>query len=195
MSYAMPIRSDWQFNTRRASYELSFEAWSVSRENNVPDRQRQFFLCWRLLTGPTSAQTPHKIDASNDVRNSAPTSVQLELVRTETGFFEAWKTLDQAYFREHMPDNGIFWSDKGTLSRDQQLAELQDFGENLHRGWLRSLRFRSAPIGRRHILAHLQSRAVRYLQRRENAGPPERQFDLHPQSRPLAGHLPGVKFQ
>jgi hypothetical protein len=56
---------------------------------------------------------------------NAPASVQVELVRIETGFFEAWKTLDQAYFREHMPENGIFWSDKGTLSRDQQLAELQ----------------------------------------------------------------------
>ena len=82
-------------------------------------------LALQLLLGPASAQTPHKTDAGNDVRNSAPTSVQLELVRTETGFFEAWKTLDQAYFRDHMPENGVFWSDKGTLSRDQQLAELQ----------------------------------------------------------------------
>jgi hypothetical protein len=81
-------------------------------------------LALQLLLGPASAQTPHKNDA-NDVPKSAPTSVQLELVRTETGFFEAWKTLDQAYFRDHMPENGIFWSDKGTLSRDQQLAELQ----------------------------------------------------------------------
>ena len=72
-----------------------------------------------LLLGPTSAQTQHK----NDARSSAPTNVQLELVRTETGFFEAWKTSDQAYFREHMPENGIFWSDNGTLSRDQQLAD------------------------------------------------------------------------
>jgi hypothetical protein len=82
-------------------------------------------LALPLLLGPTSAQTPHKNDAGNNVPDSAPTSVQLELVRTETGFFEAWKTLDQAYFRDHMPENGIFWSEKGTLSRDQQLAELQ----------------------------------------------------------------------
>jgi hypothetical protein len=73
-----------------------------------------------LVLGATSAQTPRKNDAGNDVRN-----VQLELVRTETGFFEAWKTNDQAYFREHMPENGIFWSDRGTFSRDQQLAEQQ----------------------------------------------------------------------
>ncbi len=71
-----------------------------------------------LLLGPTSAQTPHKGEA----RSGATSNVQLELVRIETGFFEAWKTNDQAYFREHMPENGIFWSDSGTLSRDQQLA-------------------------------------------------------------------------
>ena len=74
-----------------------------------------------LLLGPTSAQTPHKNDAEPDVTRS----VQLELVRTETGFFEAWKTKDQAYFREHMPENGIFWGENGTFSRDQQLAEQQ----------------------------------------------------------------------
>jgi hypothetical protein len=73
-----------------------------------------------LLSGPTSAQTPHKNDAPNDTRN-----IQLELVRIETGFFEAWKTKDQAYFREHMSENAIFWGENGTLSRDQQLAEQQ----------------------------------------------------------------------
>ena len=73
-----------------------------------------------LLLGPTSAQTSRKDDAGHEVR-----SLQLELVRTETGFFEAWKNKDQAYFREHMPENGIFWNDSGTFSRDQQLAEQQ----------------------------------------------------------------------
>jgi len=73
-----------------------------------------------LLLGPTSAQTARKNDAPNETR-----SIQLELVRTETGFFEAWKTKDQAYFREHMPENGIFWGENATLSRDQQLAEQQ----------------------------------------------------------------------
>ncbi len=72
-----------------------------------------------FLLGPTSAQTPHK----NDAR--APTNVQLELVRTETGFFEAWKNKDQTYFRDHIPDNGVFWGEYGTFSRDQQLAEQQ----------------------------------------------------------------------
>jgi hypothetical protein len=69
---------------------------------------------------PSSAQTPHKGDAPDDTR-----SIQQELVRTETGFFEAWKTKDQAYFRDHMPANGIFWGENGTLSRDQQLADQQ----------------------------------------------------------------------
>jgi hypothetical protein len=82
-------------------------------------------LALALLLGSASAQTPHKTDVASDVPTSAPTSVQVELVRIETGFFEAWKTLDQAYFRDHIPENGIFWSDKGTFSRDQQLAELQ----------------------------------------------------------------------
>ena len=77
-----------------------------------------------LVLGLSSAQTPHKSDAANDVRK-----VQQELVRTETGFFEAWKTKDQAYFREHMPENGVFWSDNGTFSREQQLAEQQSSGK------------------------------------------------------------------
>lgn len=72
-----------------------------------------------LLLGPTSAQTPHN-DAPNDTR-----SIELELVRIETGFFEAWKTNNQAYVREHMPENAIFWGENGTLSRDQQLADQQ----------------------------------------------------------------------
>jgi len=74
-----------------------------------------------FLLGKTIAQTPHK----NDARSDALANVQLELVRIETGFFEAWKNKDQFYFREHMPENGIFWNDNGTLSRDQQIAEQQ----------------------------------------------------------------------
>jgi hypothetical protein len=74
------------------------------------------------LLSAASAQTRHpKNDTENDTRN-----VQLELVRIETGFFEAWKTKDQSYFRDHMAENGIFWGENGTTSRDQQLAELQD---------------------------------------------------------------------
>jgi len=76
-----------------------------------------------FLPVPIRAQTPPKKTETrsgvpNDVRN-----VQQELVRIETGFFEAWKTKDAAYFREHMPENGVFWGASGTVSRDQQLAE------------------------------------------------------------------------
>jgi hypothetical protein len=78
-----------------------------------------FLLSLAILLATTSAQTSHN-DAPNDNR-----SIQLELVRTETGFFEAWKTKNQAYFREHMPENAIFWGENGTLARDQQLAEQQ----------------------------------------------------------------------
>jgi hypothetical protein len=74
-----------------------------------------------LLLGPTRAQTPNK----NDAGGSVPTNVQQELVRIETGFFEAWKTKDQAYFREHMLQNGVFWGENGTFSRDQQLGDQQ----------------------------------------------------------------------
>jgi hypothetical protein len=74
-----------------------------------------------LLLGPTAAQTPNKkTDTQSAVRN-----VQQALVRTETGFFEAWKAKDQSYFREHIPENGVFWGEYGTFSRDQQLAEQQ----------------------------------------------------------------------
>jgi hypothetical protein len=78
-----------------------------------------------LLLGPTSAQTSPNKDARNEVLNGLSTNVQLELVRTETGFFEAWKMKDQAYFREHIPENGVFWGEYGTFSREQQLAEQQ----------------------------------------------------------------------
>jgi hypothetical protein len=73
-----------------------------------------------LLLGQAGAQTSHKNDDK-----AASSNVQQELVRIETGFFEAWKTNDQAYFREHMPENGIFWGENGTFSRDQQLADQQ----------------------------------------------------------------------
>jgi len=79
-----------------------------------------------LLLGICSAQTPHKSDAPSSAQSKAPSAAESnipqELVRTETGFFEAWKTKDQSYFREHMTDNGIFWGEDGTFSRDQRLA-------------------------------------------------------------------------
>jgi hypothetical protein len=75
-----------------------------------------------LLPGLIRAQTPAK---PAEIRSSSQASVQQELVRIETGFFEAWKTKDQSYFREHMPENGVFWGETGTFSRDQEIAEQQ----------------------------------------------------------------------
>jgi hypothetical protein len=49
--------------------------------------------------------------------------VQQQLVRTETGFFEAWKAKDENYFREHIPENGVFWGEAGTFSREEQLKQ------------------------------------------------------------------------
>ncbi len=83
-------------------------------------------LALALLLGFSSAQTSSK---ASEKRNTAPANtpgnVEQELVRLETGFFEAWKMLDQSYFREHMAENGIAWGVNGTLSRDQLLAALQ----------------------------------------------------------------------
>ena len=67
-------------------------------------------VSFTLITQPTRAQSPQK-----------RSSVEQELVRTETGFFEAWKSKDEAYFRSHIPANGVFWGENGTFSRDQQL--------------------------------------------------------------------------
>jgi len=53
------------------------------------------------------------------------TGVQQELVQTEMGFFEAWKAKDAAYFHSHIPENGIFWGQSGTLSREELLEEMQ----------------------------------------------------------------------
>jgi len=79
-----------------------------------------------VLSGSSGVQTPHKKTAAqNEAEGGASTNVQQELVRIETGFFEAWKTQDQSYFREHMPEGGVFWGESGTLSREQELTEQQ----------------------------------------------------------------------
>jgi len=68
-----------------------------------------------IVIRPTRAQSPQ-----NKV------AVEQELVHTEYGFFEAWKSKDLAYFRSHIPDNGIFLSEYGTFLREQQLEEQQN---------------------------------------------------------------------
>jgi hypothetical protein len=81
---------------------------------------RIFAACALLLVAlffvirPTHAEPPQKA-----------AGVEQELVRTEMGFFEAWKAKDAAYFRSHIPENGVFWGEYGTFSRAQQLEEQQ----------------------------------------------------------------------
>src|ERR1700675_4474562 len=71
-----------------------------------------------FLSLPGCAQNPQK-------NVSPPRNVEQELVRIETGFFEAWKMKDLTYFREHIADNGIFGGEYGAASRAQQLEEQQ----------------------------------------------------------------------
>lgn len=100
---------------------------SYSSKKILANRWVVFVLLTASLSGSAGAQTPHKKTAAqNDAEGGAPVNVQQELVRIETGFFEAWKTQDQSYFREHMPEGGVFWGESGTLSREQQLAEQQE---------------------------------------------------------------------
>jgi hypothetical protein len=73
-----------------------------------------------LLQFYASAQSPPKTPPPKKA------TVEQELVHTEFGFFEAWKSKDIAYFREHIADNGVFWGEAGTFSRDQQLEEQQE---------------------------------------------------------------------
>jgi hypothetical protein len=74
-----------------------------------------------ISIGSSGGQSQH---ASNNA------AIEQELVHTEFGFFEAWKSKDVAYFRTHIPENGVFWSENGTLSRDEQLQEQQASAKN-----------------------------------------------------------------
>jgi hypothetical protein len=99
--------------------ELSMNPASI-RLKKVALTCLALFMPLLFLSGPTSAQTsPKKAESLG--------AIQQELVRTETGFFEAWKTKDDAYFRAHMLENGIFWGESGAFSRDEQL-QLQQAG-------------------------------------------------------------------
>jgi hypothetical protein len=81
---------------------------------------RSLAVCAVLALGlafviyPSHAQTPQKT-----------AGIEQELVKTEMGFFEAWKAKDATYFRNHIPENGVFWGEYGTFSRAQQLDEQQ----------------------------------------------------------------------
>jgi len=71
------------------------------------------------------AEQKKSADAPKDA-----TKVEQELIGTEYGFFDAWKNKDDSYFREHMADNGVFWGESGTFSRDEQLQQQQANAKN-----------------------------------------------------------------
>lgn len=81
-------------------------------------------ICLAVALGMSAQTSGHK-DVRSNAQPSSPLTVQQELVTIETGFFEAWRTSDQAYFREHMAENAVFWGEEGVVSRDQQLASIQ----------------------------------------------------------------------
>ena len=88
------------------------------------------FLRWAVILAPllffprpSNAQSPQKKNGAHGEMRSDVRNIQQQLVRIESGFFEAWKTKDQAYFREHMSENSVFWGEYGTFSREQVLAE------------------------------------------------------------------------
>jgi len=66
------------------------------------------------------------ISVSGQAPNASTTNkTEQELVSTEFGFFEAWKTKDETYFRAHMTEDGIFWDESGTVARDEHLQQQQ----------------------------------------------------------------------
>jgi hypothetical protein len=81
-----------------------------------------FIFLMFLFSAYAAAQAAEKAAAAT------PVKVEQELISTEMGFYEAWKTRDQAYFRSHMPENGIFWSESGVVGREQQL-QLQQIAD------------------------------------------------------------------
>lgn len=83
------------------------------RNKNLVSICAAIFVCFTILAS-THAQSPRK-------ESSDATKIEQELISTEIGFFEAWKKKDDSYFREHMAENGVFWGESGTFSRDQQL--------------------------------------------------------------------------
>ena len=59
-------------------------------------------------------------------RDAERVRINTQLLEAETAFFEARKLKDLAYFRSHIPENGVFWGENGTFSRGQQLQEQAD---------------------------------------------------------------------
>jgi hypothetical protein len=79
------------------------------------------FISLALVAPLLYAQTPSASGAGK---------TEQELISTEYGFFEAWKTKDEAYFRAHMAENGVIWGESGTFSRDEQIQQQQADAKN-----------------------------------------------------------------
>lgn len=76
------------------------------------------------------ALSPSAIPQAEEKKSADAPKVEQELISTEIGFFEAWKKKDDSYFREHMAENGVFWGESGTFSRDEQLQQQQVNSKN-----------------------------------------------------------------
>lgn len=83
-----------------------------------------------LLVCASTAHAQTSARESKPSNSSPQVNTEQQLVEIESGFFEAWRTNDQGYFREHMAETGVFWGEDGTLSRDQQLASWQANAKN-----------------------------------------------------------------
>jgi hypothetical protein len=97
---------------------------AFTRQNEIP-MNHHAFPTRKILLFSTAVLVTLTALLTTRAQTQKKAGVEQDLVRTEMGFFEAWKTKDLAYFRSHIPENGVFFGDSGTLSRDEQLEELQ----------------------------------------------------------------------
>ena len=80
--------------------------------------------------------SPNLIHAQAEAKKASGISIgtEQELIKIETGFFEAWKTKDEGYFKTHIAENGVFWGEYGTFSRDEQLQAQRDSAKSCNLG-------------------------------------------------------------
>lgn len=87
----------------------------------------KFKLSKYVLVAIFSVLSASSARAQNSNKKAvAAIAIEQELIKTETGFFEAWKAKDEAYFRAHLAENAVFWGESGTFSRDEQLQAQRD---------------------------------------------------------------------
>jgi hypothetical protein len=86
------------------------------------------FSCTVLVS--SFALSPIALPQADQKKAAEAPKIEQELISTEIGFFEAWKKKDDSYFRVHMAENGVFWGESGTFSRDEQLQQQQANAKN-----------------------------------------------------------------